>query len=99
MQEAYLANVLVNPRGLFHTFYEMDLLLEHQNGEFKKFRQDRGSSLQDSDEMFKLHALSVDALAKVRRAMNKVIIGREREGRHPVKASSFDILSLADHLY
>lgn len=37
LQEAYLANVLVNPRGLPHTFYEIDLLLEHQNGEFKRF--------------------------------------------------------------
>lgn len=37
LQEAYLANALVNPRGMSHTFYEMDLLLEHQNGEFKRF--------------------------------------------------------------
>ena len=37
-QEAYLANALVNPRGKSHTFYKMDLLLEHQNGKFKRFR-------------------------------------------------------------
>lgn len=40
LQEAYIANALVNPRGLPFTFYEMDLLLEHQNGEFKRFRSD-----------------------------------------------------------
>ncbi len=34
---AYIANVLINPRGLPFTFYEMDLLLEYQNGEFKRF--------------------------------------------------------------
>ena len=45
LQKAYLANALVNPRGKSQTFYEMDLLLEHQNGEFKRFRADRGSSL------------------------------------------------------
>lgn len=45
LQEAYLANSLVNPRGLASTFYEMDLLLEHQNGKIKRFRADRGSSL------------------------------------------------------
>lgn len=45
LQEAYLANALVNLRGLPHTFYKMDLLLEHQNGEFKRFKSDRGSSL------------------------------------------------------
>lgn len=37
LQNAYIANALVNPRGLPHTFYEIDLLLEHQNGEFKRF--------------------------------------------------------------
>ena len=36
LYEAYLANALVNPQGLPYTFYEMDLLLEHQNGEFKR---------------------------------------------------------------
>ena len=99
LQEAYLANSLVNLRGLPDSFYEMDLLLEHQNGEFKRFRTDRGSSLQESDEMFRLHALSVDTLKKVRTSMNRVIIGQERGSRHPQKDSSFDILSLANQLY
>ena len=99
LQEAYLANALVNPKGQPGTFYEMDLLLEHQNGEFKRFRSDRGSSLQESDEMFRLHALSVDTLRKVRSLMNRIIIGRERDGYHPQKDSSFDILSLADQLH
>ena len=35
LQEAYLANALVNPIGKPQSFYKMDLLLEHQNGEFK----------------------------------------------------------------
>lgn len=99
LQEAYLANALVNPRGLPQTFYEMGLLLEHQNGEFKRFRADRGSSLQESDELFRLHALSVNALRKVRTSMNRIVIGRERNGKHPQKDASFDILSLADQLY
>ena len=96
LREAYIANALVNPRGLPFTFYEMDLLLEHQNGEFKRFRSDRGSFLQKTDEMFKLHALSVDALSKVRRVMNRVVDGREQSGRHPTKNASFNIQSLAD---
>lgn len=45
LQEIFLANALVNPRGLKHTFYKMDLLLEYQNGEFKRFQNDCGSSL------------------------------------------------------
>lgn len=45
LQEAYLANALVNPRGLPFIFYEMDQLLEHQNRKFKHFRSDRVSSL------------------------------------------------------
>lgn len=31
--------------------------------------------------------------------MNRVIIGRERSGRHPAKGAALDILSLADQLY
>ena len=45
-QEAHLANALVNLHGSPHTFYEMDLLFKHKNGTFKRFRSDRGSSLQ-----------------------------------------------------
>lgn len=99
LQEAYLANALVNPRRLPQMFYKMDLLLEHQNGEFKQFRADRGSSLQESDELFRLHALSVNALRKVRTSMNRIVIGRERDGKHPQKDAAFDILSLADQLH
>ena len=45
LQEAYLANALVNARGERRTFYKMDLLLQYQNREFKRFQADRGSSL------------------------------------------------------
>lgn len=46
-------------------FYEMDLLLEHPNGEFKCFQADRKLSLQKTNEIFQLHVLSVDTLSKV----------------------------------
>ena len=49
--------------------------------------------------MFRLHALSVDALKKVRSSMNRIVIGREREGYHPQKDALFDILSLANQLH
>lgn len=74
LQNAYLANALINLQGLPHNFYEMDLLLKHQNDEFKRFRADQGSSLQETNDIFKLYALSVNALSKVRRAMNKITI-------------------------
>ena len=90
---------LVNPRDLGHTFYKMDLLFEHQNGEFKRFHSNQSSSLQKSNEMFRLHTLLMDALRKVRSSLNKVIIGRKRLGYHPTKNSLFDILSLADQLH
>lgn len=99
LQETYLANALVNPRGGSRTFYKMDLLLEHQNREFKRFRVDRGSSLQESDKMFQLHALSVDVLRKVRSSINKIVIGKERDGYYPQKNASLDILSLANQLH
>lgn len=67
--------MLVNLERLPFTFYEIDLLLEHYNGEFKQFCLDRGSSLQETDKIFKLHSLSVNALIKVRQVINQVIIG------------------------
>lgn len=35
LQESYLANLFINPRGQARIFYEMNLLLKHQNKEFK----------------------------------------------------------------
>lgn len=46
--------------------------------------------------MFKLYALLVDLLAKVKYVINKVVIRRERKGQHLIKDSLFDILSLLD---
>lgn len=74
LQEAYLTNALVNPCGLPHIFYEIDLLLKYHNIEFKRFRADRGSFLQETDEIFWLHVLSVNSLHKVRLGMNRIIV-------------------------
>ena len=49
--------------------------------------------------MFRLHALLVDILRKVRFLTNWIIIGREKDGYQPQKDSFFDILSLADQLH
>ena len=54
LQEAYLANALVNPKGESGTFYKIDLLLENQNGEFKCFQSNCDLSLQENDEIFRL---------------------------------------------
>lgn len=100
LQEAYLANALVNPWGLSNSFYKIDLLLEHQNDKFKRFWSDRGSSLQETDEIFRLHTFLIDTLWKIRFLMNRIIAGRkQRIERHSTKDASFDILSLADQLY
>lgn len=37
LRNAYIANALVNIQDLLFTFYEIDLLLEHQNRKFKQF--------------------------------------------------------------
>lgn len=91
LQKAYITNALVNLRGLPFTFYKINLLLEHQNREFKRFWADKGSSLQETNEMFQLHALSVNALSKTRRVINRFIIKRKRNRRHLTKNSTFDI--------
>ena len=55
--------------------------------------------MQESDELFRVHALSVDTLTKVRVVMNRVIIGSKRYGRHLTNDASFDIQILANQLY
>ena len=99
LRNTYIANALVNIQSLPFTFYEMDLLLEHQNGEFKQFRSYWGLFLEETDEMFKQHALSVDALIKIWKHISRVIAGRERSRRHLTKNVLFHIQSLADQLY
>lgn len=98
-QETYIANALVNLRGLSQTFYEIDFFLEHQNREFKQFWANRDSSLQESDGLFCFHALLVNILRKVRTSLNWIVIGREKNSKYPWKNASFDILSLVDQLY
>lgn len=49
--------------------------------------------------MLKLHSLYVDILLKVRRLINKVIIGQEQNRKHLTKDALFDIQSLANQLY
>lgn len=37
-KNTYIINALVNLQSLISTFYKIDLLLKHQNGEFKYFQ-------------------------------------------------------------
>lgn len=80
-------------------FYEIDLLLEHQNRKFKQFRANRSFLLQESDELFHFHALLVNALKKVRTLINQIVIGQERDKKHPQKDAFFNIFSLVDQLH
>lgn len=98
LQIAYISNALVNFWGLTFTFYEVDLLLEYHNIEFKRFWADCSSFLQETDEIFQLHLLSVDILVKMRQFMNRIIIGRDRSGGHLTKVALFNIYSLANQL-
>lgn len=74
------------------------MLLKHQNKEFKQFRLDQDLSLQETNKIFKLYALSVDALAKIRKVINQVIIKREQNRKHSTKDALFNIQSLANQL-
>lgn len=65
LQNAYFTNALVNLSGKPKGFYKIDLLQEHQNGDFKRFCTDKRSSLQETDQIFQLHTLTIDALSKV----------------------------------
>lgn len=91
LQNAYIANTLVNFWGLSHIFYEINLLLKYQNGEFKCFWTNWDSFLRKVDDILKLHILLIDTLLKVRWAINKVIIRQEHSKRHLTKSTLFDI--------
>lgn len=99
LQKTYLANLFVNPKCQSKTFYEINLLLKYQNGKFKWFQMDCGSSLPKTNDMFQFHTLLVNTLKKVRSSINRIIIGRESNGYHSQKDSFFDILSLADQFH
>lgn len=52
LQKAYLVNTLINFREKLRTFYKMNLLLEYQIKEYKYFKPNCDSFLQENDEMF-----------------------------------------------
>lgn len=49
--------------------------------------------------MFESHILLVNAFAKVRWLINRIIIGQEHSGKHSTKDISFNIQSFVDQLY
>ena len=59
----------------------------------------QGFSLQETDDIFKLHAVLVNALSKVRQAINKIIIKQKHNEKHFIKDTLFNIQSLANQLY
>lgn len=75
LQEIYLTNAFVNSKEQPGTFYKINLLLKYQNREFKHFGSNYGLSLQEIDKMFRLYALLVYMLRKIRFSMNQIIIG------------------------
>ena len=65
LQNAYITNALINLQELSHTFYKMHLLLEYQNREFRCFQSDQRLSLQETNEVFKLHTLLINIFTKI----------------------------------
>ncbi len=66
LPEADLTNTLVNQRSLSYKFYKMDLSLKNRNDGLKRFQSNPELFLQETDQMFGLHTLSVDTFAKIR---------------------------------
>lgn len=55
--------------------------------------------MQETDNIFKLHILSIDTFIKIRKMINRVIISKGQSKRYLTKEVLFDILSLIDQLY
>lgn len=57
---------------------------------------DCGLFLQEIDVMFRPHASLVDIFQNIRSSINQIKISRMKDGYHPTKNSSFNILGIAD---
>lgn len=99
LQKAYLANILVNLKDMPQIFYEINFLLEDQNGKFKRFWANHCLFLWKINKIFQLYALLVDILKNIRFLINQIVIGRKRQDYYPQKDTLFNIMNLANQLY
>ncbi|KAL8635581.1 MAG: hypothetical protein Q9228_006941 [Teloschistes exilis] len=94
LQDAILANSLVNTRGATDSNYETDRLLEILNNNLKVFQQERSYFSRDSDTNLQKWALNLPYLFQLQHIIEGTF-GRYNSLRHPEKSAAEDIWSMA----
>ena len=94
LQEAMLANSLVNLQGSHGKFFETDRLLEYLNGTLKEGLAARRNSTKSSDELLKEIALTIPYNLQLRLNVHE-FLNRYYRGNHPVKSVAEDLQIMA----
>jgi hypothetical protein len=94
LQDAILANGLVNLRGTYDSWFEMDRLNEFFNLHMKTLMATRRSSAIDTTELFRRTALTASYCTDLKVAM-EAAFGEHSNARHQVKDASREVRNLA----
>jgi hypothetical protein len=94
LQRAILINSLINTRGKEDSFKEVDLDIEHHNGNLKEFLNSRRNGTVGVDALFKYAILCSDHATNLKEAIEGAW-GEKTSGNHTNKDPGRDIFSLA----
>jgi hypothetical protein len=94
LQDAILANSLVNLRGANDSWFEMDRLNEFFNLEMKTLMATRRTSTIDTAELFRRTALTASYCTDLKTAI-EAEFGEYSNGRHQIKDASQEVRHLA----
>jgi hypothetical protein len=97
LQQAILANGLVNIRGAEDSWFEIDRLNEFFNLQMKILMATRRTSTLDVTPMFQRMALTASYCTELK-AMLEAEFGEYSNGRHQVKDASMDVRNLAHEI-
>jgi hypothetical protein len=98
LRRAILVNSLINAQGKEDSFKEVDLDIEHHNGNLKEFLNSRRNGTVGVDTLFKYAILCSDHAADLKGAIEKAW-GEGSYGNHTKKDAGRDIFSLAWNLH
>ena len=98
LQKAILASGLINWRGKCDTWWEIDREVEIHNGSMKKIIRDRRTPNMNLDHLFEYCALNSEFYKNLQISLYNRF-GLRTNTTHPDKPASYDILTIASHVY
>ena len=93
LQDAILANSLVNLKGLKNSSFPTDKLLELLNLNLKTFQRERSQFSKNSDELLAMWAINGPYFLSLQTSFESML-GGKNSGNHPEKQGSEDLFSL-----